>query len=88
MENQLIKIKNSLLAAEAFLCDDIDVIRDVVMREYAEDTLTEVRQGIKVVENMISESGLKTEEKEMNKERRMSLTEIQGKLKEIKEKAV
>ena len=70
------------------MCGDIDDIRDVVMREYAEDTLTEVRQGIKVVENMISESELKTEEKEMNKERRMSLTEIQGKLKEIKEKAV
>ena len=61
MENQLIKIKNSLLAAEAFLCEDIDDIRDVVMREYAEDTLMEVREGIRGIEDVILELGIKTE---------------------------
>ena len=45
-----------LRSAESYLCEDLDAICDEVMREYAEDTLEDVRKGLKAAEELKNES--------------------------------
>ena len=55
--NKRIALMEAVLrSAESYLCEDLDAICDEVMREYAEDTLEDVRKGLKAAEELKNES--------------------------------
>ena len=45
LENQLQSILGGIIAADNYLCEDLDAICDDIMREYAENTLNSVRSA-------------------------------------------
>ena len=55
MKKKIALMEAALRSAESYLCEDLDAICDDVMREYAEDTLTEIRKGLKVAEELNAE---------------------------------
>ena len=52
MKKKIALMEAALRSAESYLCEDLDAICDDVMREYAEDTLEEIRKGLKAVEEV------------------------------------
>ena len=50
MKNKISLMESSLRSAERYLCEDLEVICNDVMREYAERTLTEIRKGLRHAE--------------------------------------
>ena len=55
MKKKIALMEAALRSAESYLCEDLDAICDDVMRDYAEDTLTEIRKGLKVAEELNAE---------------------------------
>ena len=52
LNKRIALMEASLRSAESYLCEDLDAICDDVMREYAEDTLEDVRKGLKAAEEV------------------------------------
>lgn len=50
LSKRIALMEAALRSAESYLCEDLDAICDDVMREYAEDTLEDVRKGLKAAE--------------------------------------
>ena len=50
MKNKISLMESSLRSAEKYLWEDLEVICDDVMREYAERTLAEIRKGLRHAE--------------------------------------
>ena len=55
LKKRIALMEAALRSAESYLCEDLDAICDDVMREYAEDTLAEIRKGLKAAEELKSE---------------------------------
>ena len=51
LKKKLEVMEAALRSAESYLCEDLGAICDDVMREYAEDTLEDVRKGLKAAED-------------------------------------
>lgn len=56
LKKKLEVMEAALRSAENYLCEDLDAICDDCMREYAEDTLVEIRKGLKAAEELKTES--------------------------------
>ena len=56
LKKKLEVMEAALRSAESYLCEDLDAICDDAMREYAEDTLAEIRKGLKAAEELKTES--------------------------------
>lgn len=52
LKKKVALLEAALRSAESYLCEDLDAICDDTMRGYAEDTLSEIRKGLKVAEEL------------------------------------
>ena len=52
LKKKVALMEAALRSAESYLCEDLDAICNDCMREYAEETLVEIRKGLKVAEEL------------------------------------